>query len=137
MKSLVGILCSPCVSARSVATMQSRWTRSRSQRDCFAPLAMTMLCLITRYRRLGTQRSADFLFGRPPIRALDLGDALADDVGRRLHLVEAAGVGAEELGLIFLRQPIFLHGFDRAPSVVAVMVIHIGRPAQNIAVKFR
>src|SRR5438067_1587753 len=48
-------------------------------------------------RRRGLQRGADLLFGRPPIRTLDLGDAVADDVGRRLHLVEAAGVAAEEL----------------------------------------
>jgi len=45
-------------------------------------------------RRLGPQRGADFLLCRPPVRSLDLSDALADDVGRRLHLVEAAGIGA-------------------------------------------
>src|SRR5438105_10528387 len=37
-------------------------------------------------RRLRLQRGVDFFFGRPPIRPLDLGDAVADDLGRRLHL---------------------------------------------------
>src|SRR6266446_2795180 len=50
-------------------------------------------------RRLGPQRGADFLLRRPPVRALDLRDTLADDVGRRLHVVEAPGVGAQEFGL--------------------------------------
>src|SRR5207302_9291159 len=89
------------------------------------------------HRRLRAQRGAHFLVRRPPVGALDLGNALADDVGRRLHLVEAAGVGAQELGLILLRQPVFLHGFDGAPSVIAVMVIDIRRPAQDIAIEFR
>src|SRR5215469_13332821 len=87
-------------------------------------------------RRFGAQRSTDFLVGRPPVRPLDLGDAGADDVSRRLYLVEASGVGAEEFGLLLLRQPMFLHRLDRAPGVVAVVVVDIGRPAQDVAVEF-
>src|SRR5689334_24185656 len=55
---------------------------------CFASLAMTVLYLISRDRGLRAQRGAHFLLGRPPVRALDLGDSLSDDVGRGLHLVE-------------------------------------------------
>jgi hypothetical protein len=47
-------------------------------------------------RRLGPQRGADFLLRRPPVRALNLGDTLAHDIGRRLHIVEAPGVGAQK-----------------------------------------
>src|SRR5215469_1617265 len=71
--------------------------------------------------RLGAQRGVDFLISRPPVRALDLGDALAGDIRRRLHLVGPAGVGPKELGPILLWQPVFLHRLNRAPDVVAVM----------------
>src|ERR1700758_2392231 len=98
---------------------------------------MTVLYLISRDRGLRAQRGAHFLLGWPPVRALDLGDSLSDDVGRGLHLVESPCVGAEELGLILLRQPVFLHGLDRAPGVVAVMVVDIRRPAQDVAIEFR
>src|SRR6516162_6929126 len=64
------------------------------------PTAPTIACdearseLSAGNRRLGPQRGADLLLCRPPVRSLDLSDALADDVGRRLNLVEAAGIGA-------------------------------------------
>src|SRR5215469_5693457 len=77
-------------------------------------------------RRLRAQCGVDFLVGRPPIGALDLGDAIADDLGRRLYLVEAAGIAAEELGLVFDRQAVLLHRLDRSPGVVAVMMIDVG-----------
>src|SRR5437762_6637119 len=90
---------------------------------------------IRRHRRFGAQRRANFLFGRPPARTFDLGDAVTDDRGRRLHLVEPTGVGAEELGLVLLRQPVLLHRLDRPPGVVAIVVIDVGRPAQDVAVE--
>src|SRR5580704_5945338 len=68
-------------------------------------------------RRLWFERGADFFFGRPPAGALDLGDPVADDRRRRLHLVEAASIRAEELGLVLLRQIVFLHRLDRPPRV--------------------
>src|SRR5204862_4528304 len=88
-------------------------------------------------RRLRTQRRAHFLLGWPPVRTFDLGNAIADDVGRRLDLVEASRIGAEEFRLILLWQPVLLHCLDGPPGVIAVVMVDIGRPAQDVAVKFR
>src|SRR5215469_5737738 len=85
----------------------------------------------------GTQRGANFFLGRPPVGALDLRDAVANDRCRGLHLVEAAGIGAEELDLIVPGQPVLLHRLDGAPRVVAVVVIDVRRPAQDVAVELR
>src|SRR6266446_8827904 len=116
--------------------MQSRCVASQSRRDCVA-LAVGTASLRLPDRRLGPQRSADFLFRWPPVRAIDLGDALADDVDRRLHVIEAPGVGAQEFGLILLRQAVCLHRLHRAPGVVAVVVVDVGRPAQDVAIELR
>ena len=53
------------------------------------------------------ERRLDLLFRRPPVRAFDLGDAVADDLVRRIDPVEATRVAAEELGLIVLGRSYF------------------------------
>src|SRR4249920_3060414 len=50
--------------------------------------ALRILALSPGDRRVRPQGGADFLVGRPPIGALDLADALADDRAGRRHVVE-------------------------------------------------
>src|SRR5438477_7477996 len=102
-----------------------------------SPRASNKLASAPADRRLRTQRRAHFLLGWPPVRTFDLGNAIADDVGRRLDLVEAPRIGAEEFRLILLREPVLLHCLDGPPGIIAVVMVDIGRPAQDVAVKFR
>src|SRR4051794_1885941 len=129
--------------SQSVGSSTTWLSLSNTEKSLLGMAASTVRCWVCLFgghsadRCLGPQRGADLFVGRPPVGALDLGDAVADDSGRRLYLVEPAGVGAEEFGLILLRQIVFLHRFDRPPDVVAVVMIDIRRPAEDVAIELR
>ena len=52
------------------------------------------------------------------------------NLGGRLDVVQAARVVAQEFGLIGLGQLAFAHRLDRAPRVVAVVMVDVGGPGQ-------
>ena len=77
----------------------------------------------------------DFFVVGPPVWAVYLGNTVADDLLGRLYVIEAAGVGPQEPGLVLDGQLALLHGLDGPPDVVAVVVVHVGCPGQDVAVE--
>ena len=56
-------------------------------------------------------------------------------IPRVVPLGERARVAAEELRLIGLRQFALSHRINRAPRIVAIVMVHIGRPRQDVLVE--
>src|SRR5438132_13999170 len=79
----------------------------------------------------------DLLSRRPPIRPLDCTDALPDDRRGRLDVVQAASVGPQELGLVGDGQSALLHRLNGPPGIIAVVVIDIRGPGQDVSVELR
>src|SRR6516165_1050830 len=71
----------------------------------------------------------------PPLRALNFGDALADECLGSVNLIQLARILSQEFGLITFRQLALAHGLERAPGIVAVMMVYVGGPRQDIFVK--
>ena len=69
------------------------------------------------------------------VGALDLGDAVADDVLGWVDVVEASGVASEEFCLVGDGKLALFHHLDGGPSVVAVVVIHVGGPSEDVLVE--
>src|SRR6266567_6252641 len=79
----------------------------------------------------------DLLSRRPPVRPLDFTDALPDDRRGRLDVVQAASVGPQERGLVGDGQSALLHRLDGPPGIIAVVVIDIRGPGQDVPVELR
>src|SRR5207253_4625989 len=79
----------------------------------------------------------DLLVRRPPVGPLDFTDALPDDRRGRLDVVQAAGVGPQELGLVGDGQPALLHRLNGPPGIIAVVVIDVRGPGQDVPVELR
>src|SRR5216683_7250801 len=79
----------------------------------------------------------DLLLGGPPVRPLDFTDALPDDRRGWRDVVQATGVGPQELDLVGDGQPALLHRLDGPPGVIAVVVIDIRGPGQDVPVELR
>src|SRR6266481_1406469 len=77
----------------------------------------------------------DLLLGGPPVRPLDFTDALPDDRRGWRDVVQATGVGPQELDLVGDGQPALLHRLDGPPGVIAVVVINIRGPGQDVSVE--
>src|SRR5882672_5780050 len=79
----------------------------------------------------------DLLLSGPPVGPLDFTDPLPDDRLGRLDVVQAAGVGPQELGLVGNGQPALLHRLDGPPGIIAVVVIDVRGPGQDVSIKLR
>src|SRR2546429_6161203 len=79
----------------------------------------------------------DLLLSGPPVRPLDCTDPLPDDRRGRLDVVQAAGVSPQERGLVGDGQPALLHRLDGPPGIIAVVVIDIRGPGQDVSVELR
>src|SRR5271156_521594 len=84
-----------------------------------------------------SERRLHLLLRWPPIRALDLGYAVADEGFGRIDFVEPACVVTKELRLVLLRKFTLAHGLDRPPRVVSIMMVNVGRPRQDVLVELR
>src|SRR5262249_57219743 len=65
----------------------------------------------------------DLLLGGPPVRPLDFTDPLPDDRLGRRDVVQTAGIGPQELGLVGDGQGALLHRLDGPPGIITVVVI--------------
>src|SRR5262249_33186324 len=68
---------------------------------------------------------------------LDFTDPLPDDRRGRLDVVQAASVGPQELGLVSDGQSALLHRLDGPPGIIAVVVIDVRGPRQDVFVELR
>src|SRR5713101_8852316 len=86
---------------------------------------------------LGIKGSFHLFLRGPPVRPLDLGHPLANELFRRGDVVQFARVFPEKLGLVGVGQLALAHRFNRPPRVVAVVVVNIGGPRKNVLVELR
>src|SRR5262245_56593195 len=84
---------------------------------------------------LRLQRTLDLFVRRPPVRPLNLRDSIAYEFFGRVNVIQFASIFSEELGLVRLRQLALTHGLKRPPRIVAVVVVDVRRPSQNVLVK--
>src|SRR5215471_10787959 len=76
-----------------------------------------------------------FFIAWPPFRTFNLSNALANKFLGSVDLVELARVATEKLHLIAIQKLALAHCLDGPPNVIAVVMIDVGRPGQNIFVK--
>src|SRR5262249_9976637 len=87
--------------------------------------------------RISSERLADFVIRRPPVRTLDCRNPFANYGFWLIDFIQTPSIGAEHLSLIGDGQFAFAHRLDGAPCVVTVVVINVGRPCADFPVKIR